>query len=510
MNKEIFTKKIEHAIKSPTGQKVIRVLGAGTVVGVALGATACYPDKVIIHDGATTGTSTPSAASGETTTIINNYNYNTTIDQPTKTEAPKAKPTPTIEFEMNFGGTRTVNIPRFVSDSTVDTAKGQFVNKIDQGSEAFAAEPGGLLVGPDFGSMSSENPNGNNPAGWNAMYRSEGSIQPFSSVTQEVIRWPNEAYQNVPEGGFMMGTWGQAKVTIDNVSIDMPAKPNNTYIFIARGANGDNLQNTDKNKTAKITKYVPGHAEVKMYQARQKTNTAFISEGQFAQIVRDAHSGGTNNGDGGSSKVTVVYYDVNSKAYLVIEQEAGRLENIDAYYRNWKKVFSNFTVRGPQGGNISSEINSATETNAFDFDVYTPSDTAREHGDFSKVRYNHETKHYDLIDMRTNEKIDISKYLGKTAALTTGVGQTTRLPFTLEPGQAAVITAWQIEGVNGTGIYRVVENNSDKAKFYDFGRMSDAEVEIVPVVNASAHLAKDLNEAVEKGWDHSSIGSSTN
>jgi hypothetical protein len=79
------------------------------------------------------------------------------------------------------------NVPKEVDSNIVDIAKGEFENKTDVAPHIFA-NPGGLLVGPDFGYGGKENPWGNNPGGWKTMYESGGSIQVISPVNQEVIR----------------------------------------------------------------------------------------------------------------------------------------------------------------------------------------------------------------------------------------------------------------------------------------------------------------------------------
>lgn len=243
---------------------------------------------------------------------------------------------------LTFGGVSFTGIPNSVDPNSVDQANHDvFTNTIGLGSQMAIGEPGGLLVGPDFGSQSNENPYGANPDGWNSMYRSGGSIEPFSPVTQEVLRYEGPAYQNLPEGGFMFASAGQMDVEIGDIKISLPEKANNNYFLIVRGTYGDNAQNTDKNQTAKLTNYKPGHALVQMYEARNETNLAFISEGQFKQMAETSHSGGTNLGDGGASVLTAVFVDVNTKAVTVIEQTLGR--NMDAS-GNWQLAGSNWVT----------------------------------------------------------------------------------------------------------------------------------------------------------------------
>lgn len=249
----------------------------------------------------------------------------------------------TFDREIDLGNgnkIRTKNIPG-AAEGTVDVAKGQFTNTVGGGTEIVFAEPGVEAVGPDFGSKSDKNPYGNNPAGWDAMYGSEGSIQPFSPVNQELLRYEGPASQNLPEGGFILFTGAKARIKINDVAIDLPAVENNNYMVVVRGRFGDNQQNTDRNITTEISNYFPGHAQIIMYPARDKTNAAFISEGQFLQMVETSHNKG-NSGDGGASKLTLVGLDINTKALVVLQQDKGKGENVST---GWRSLFKNFNAR---------------------------------------------------------------------------------------------------------------------------------------------------------------------
>lgn len=254
------------------------------------------------------------------------------------TATPKATETPTGPV-IERNGVRVIGVPDRIDSSRVDVAKGVFKNTLGLGTEGFLAEPGGLLVGPDFGSKSSKNPWGENPAGWDAMYDSGGSINPFSPVTQEVFRYPGPAYQNLPEGGFIFASAGQMTAKVGNATFEFRPEEGKNYFFVVRGLYPDGKQDSDRNKTVEFSNFVPGHAEVEMYQSRFETNTAFISEEQFLQKVCTSHSGGTNCGAEGCSSLKVVFYDVNTQALTVIEQTQGRFEDPSSgwrsIYRNW-------------------------------------------------------------------------------------------------------------------------------------------------------------------------------
>lgn len=267
-------------------------------------------------------------------------------NQPGITPVPAETNTPAevaVENEVKVGSVSFIGTPDSVDPKNVDKSDHKpFSHKIGLGSEMVLGEPGGLLVGPDFGFTGKENPYGANPEGWNTMYKSEGHINPFSPVTQEVLRYAGPAYQNLPEGGFMMSSAGQMDVKIGDFAIKMPSLPNNNYLLFVRGKFGDMKQNTDGNMTVEITNYQPGHALVGMYESGDKAGTAFVSEGQFIQMAETSHSGGTNKGDGGASSLTAVFFDVNTGAYTVLQQELGRNQDASG---NWKLVGSNWFTK---------------------------------------------------------------------------------------------------------------------------------------------------------------------
>lgn len=243
------------------------------------------------------------------------------------------------------GGVKTFNIPDAVDPKRVDVAKGKFTSS-GIAPQIFA-EPGGLLVGPDFGSLSKNNPWGANPKGWETMYGSEGSIRPFSPVSQEVIRWKEPAYQNVPEGGFVILTGSCMTVRIGEKAIRMPDQgEGHNYLFAVRGRYADGKQDSDLNRTMEITGYRPGHTQVMMYESRWGSNLGFVSEGQFLQDVATSHTTGTNCGAEGCSRLTVVTLDVNTGAFDVLRHAQGRpntiQEAIEMAGKGWELAYSNW------------------------------------------------------------------------------------------------------------------------------------------------------------------------
>jgi hypothetical protein len=259
----------------------------------------------------------------------------------------KADPTPTItssasaeaSIVVSDGTVSFTGIPTSVDLSRVDVAKGVFKNTIGQGTEMAYAEPGGLLVGPDFGFAGKGNPMGDNPQGWVAMYNSKGEIQPISPVTQEVLHYEGPATQSVPEGGWMIMSTAQANVKVGNYEIDLPNIQDNNYFFVVRGLYGDMKQDTDRNTDAVITNYKPGHALVMNLQSGTETNIGFLSQGQLAQMAETSHSGGSNLGDGGASKLTLVILDLNTGAISIAEQDQARGQDGS---KDWVSVYKNW------------------------------------------------------------------------------------------------------------------------------------------------------------------------
>lgn len=261
--------------------------------------------------------------------------------EPTETPTPTPTETPVV---VEKGGVRMQGVPEKVDANVVDVAKGVFKNETGVAPHIFA-DPGGLLVGPDFGYPGNKNPWGPNPQGWEAMYDAGGSIHPFSPVTQEVVRWEGKAFQNLPEGGFDLFTGGQMTVKIGETIFRMPSQgEGHIYIFAARGLYPDGKQDTDRNSTVEITDYKPGHIELSMYQSSFESNLAFISEGQFLQKVATAHTTGTNCGAEGCSKLTVVAYDRNTGAMEIWEHIQNRVYilNVADAKKGWNRVFSNW------------------------------------------------------------------------------------------------------------------------------------------------------------------------
>ena len=329
MNKEISRRKfLEMAVVS--------------VAGLVL--AGCKKEKPTVKKSTAKVEPTPLSLVSPEITRENKPTVATTVKTlkektPKQIVAVESAVTATPESNKVVAGKITLtNVPEKVDNSIVDIAKGEFKNKTGVAPHIFA-DPGGLLVGPDFG--------GDNTEGWKTMYESRGSIQVISPVNQEVIRWPGTAYQNLPEGGFVFFSGGKMTVELREIAIEMPDKgPGHNYFFVARGLYPDGKQDIDRNIQVKITDYIPGHIEITEYQSRDKTNLAFISEEQFLQKAVTSHSSGTNCGAEGCSDLTLVALDVNTGALEVYDHNQKEAESLEKAIaeagKNWQLVYSNY------------------------------------------------------------------------------------------------------------------------------------------------------------------------
>ena len=115
-------------------------------------------------------------------------------------------------------------------------------------------------------------------------------------------------YANVPEGAFTYFSLGQGKIVVDSYILDLPYKEGHNYLVLIRGRIDDGKVDTDRNLTAEITEFVPGHA-IWSYMPKG----AYVSKGWFLQQLEASTTESfTNCGALGCSQVTVVLYDVDS------------------------------------------------------------------------------------------------------------------------------------------------------------------------------------------------------
>ncbi len=248
---------------------------------------------------------------------------------------------------VDRGGVKTVGIPD--SASNVELARGSFKSSLGQGMEAFAAEPGFLWVGPDFESKSKNNPWGDNPNGWQTMWDSKGHIRPFSPDSQHSFVTDPPASYLASEGGWAVFSAPQLSFEIagTDMKVEAPAEKGRNYLIVVRGLYPDGKQDSPRNTIVRLTDYQPA-ATLGMRHpgGSEAENSAFWSEGQAKQMVATSHRSDSNCGLEGCSRVTIVYLDLNTRAFGVWEHSAGRGANLQEAIANagkgWTAKFKNY------------------------------------------------------------------------------------------------------------------------------------------------------------------------
>lgn len=212
-------------------------------------------------------------------------------------------------------------VPEQVSSSNLDIAKGDFLNLTGLGSESFIAEPGSLLVGPNY---LFNHPDATFAEIEAKVNGSHGHIEYFSPVNQQVFETEGASFFDLPEGGYIFASAGQMDVTFKGIEVKLPAQEAHNYFLIVRGIHADGQQDSDLNETAQFTNYVPGHIEVERYPAGDAGfEGGFISEEQFYQKAEASRTGETNCGAEGCSRLTAVFVDANTGAYTVMTRTDG-------------------------------------------------------------------------------------------------------------------------------------------------------------------------------------------
>lgn len=115
-------------------------------------------------------------------------------------------------------------------------------------------------------------------------------------------------YVNVPEGAFTYFSLGQGTITVDGYSLNLPYKEGHNYLVLVRGRIDDAIVDSDRNMTAEVTDFKPGHA---IWSWMPKG--AYVSKNWFHdQMVASTTEGYTNCGALGCSHLTIVLFDVDT------------------------------------------------------------------------------------------------------------------------------------------------------------------------------------------------------
>ncbi len=227
--------------------------------------------------------------------------------QTTATPIPASPtPMPTAQPQLTPGSYSLAGFPTSVPYSVVDTAKGGFTNTLGLFTEGWFAEPGKMLVGPDF-----------DPA---LIKASNGAIEYANPTNQSVFETVGPSFFNCGEGGFVGSAAGQMTMELGDKVAQLNGGPGHEWLAYWRCPNSDGLIDTDFNGTVKFTGYTPGHIEAHRYPGNP--GGGFISEGNFNQVTALSHSGGTDCGANGCSRLSVFLADANTGAWVVLTKDS--------------------------------------------------------------------------------------------------------------------------------------------------------------------------------------------
>ncbi|MFH1648261.1 MAG: hypothetical protein ABIA11_00835 [Patescibacteria group bacterium] len=140
-----------------------------------------------------------------------------------------------------------------------------------------------------------------------------------------------EHYAQLPEGGFTYLSLGEGKIQSTGCGeIELPSGEGINNLVLIRGVIDDAQQDTDLNRTVKVTGYKPGHMSTSPMPAG-----AYVSKGWFLQQL-EASSGengqsGGNCGASGCSENHIHLIDVSTCFHQHFVTMKGQLEN-------WEKV----------------------------------------------------------------------------------------------------------------------------------------------------------------------------
>lgn len=254
----------------------------------------------------------PTAAAIQPTVAVQPTAQPTAVVQPTVQSAQPTTQSAGTGSSSAFADMANYSIsgaPTLVNSANVLFANGKdnygntFTNTTGIGTQMMFAEPGTLLVGPDFDA--------------NIVKNSGGHIEYISPITQQMLGTDTFA-TNTAEGAFTWATGAKMTIEVGNFTIKVESKDKactNNWFVVIRGLFADGKQNSDRNTTTHFSNYVAGHTQVMWYPAG-----AYISEGNFKQVAELSHTDGRNCGHEGTSGLSVLMLDLNTGAYDVIYQ----------------------------------------------------------------------------------------------------------------------------------------------------------------------------------------------
>lgn len=225
--------------------------------------------------------------------------------------AEQPPPLPPISMQGDFytiGG-----IESHVDNSSLDIARGTFKNTIGLGTQEFLAEPGKMLVGPDY------------PA--DLVAKSGGAVEYLSGLNQKSFETSEPSAVRMTVGGFNLITLGYGDLQIvhndpdlqRNIFMHLVGHENHGYIILVRGLYEH--PKFDRNGTIWATNFEPGHNQ---FQILGGPNGGFFSEGHFQQVTGTMHTGGGNCGmTTGCINRTAIFVDANTTAITILGSDNG-------------------------------------------------------------------------------------------------------------------------------------------------------------------------------------------
>ncbi len=214
--------------------------------------------------------------------------------------------TPTLEgVEAAFPGFTITGLPQHLTN--VPTAEGTFVNTLGFGTGICLAEPGTLLVGPDFNSTIIAN--------------SEGTIEYFNPLNQFPLTRvddngnPQTEEFSLAEGRFQVFTGGHANFSVgENIDVSLANGLGHGWVVIVCAPGSDSTMDIDPEKPLLVDGYEAGNAQVMSYPTG-----LYVSEGAMVQTAENVHANG-NCGAQGCTRVSIMVIDLKSGGWTVLRQ----------------------------------------------------------------------------------------------------------------------------------------------------------------------------------------------
>lgn len=288
------------------------ILGAGLTVG---GLWLIDRNGVFATEGGN-----PSPGSADKTPTPQRVRLETVIPTGVVTSTVATKTELKAEQFILSGFPDKVDATNVLAAKGADNYGNVFTNTIGLGLNMIFADPGVLKVGPEFPE---------------AQLKALGkSVERYNPANQAVISTETGSW-SVREGGFTLINGNDMTIEVagndktKSFKVALGGDETNHWIVAIRGLFPDGKTPSDRNRTVKITNHPAGHTLVDSYPLG-----AYISEAQLKQIVANAHSEYPNSGDAGSPVVRILGIDLNTGAYVVVEQN-GSTGVWKSLGRNW-------------------------------------------------------------------------------------------------------------------------------------------------------------------------------